>query len=180
MQADSAIQALNSSPVGNSQLVVKFADADVQPRVESGRQPSEWWCALSRRRRLVPSLLPLLPPLLLHPVSSRGQSLAASSCACLRAAYPPRRRSCRRCFSPLARHPLEHPSPPTLVALLQLLPQSTAHILAAGSGGDVCALRHRAGDPCVSWRLGRCQPLPVINLAACRPPSSLLHPPLPL
>ncbi|KAL4430958.1 hypothetical protein ABPG75_006214 [Micractinium tetrahymenae] len=41
-QAAAAIHALNGSTVGGSQLVVKFADADVQPRVESGRQPSEW------------------------------------------------------------------------------------------------------------------------------------------
>ena len=43
-QAASAIQALNGASIsGGTQLVVKFADADVQPRVESGRQPSEWW-----------------------------------------------------------------------------------------------------------------------------------------
>jgi RNA recognition motif-containing protein len=41
-QAAAAIQALNGAPVPGGQLVVKFADADVQPRVESGRQPSEW------------------------------------------------------------------------------------------------------------------------------------------
>ena len=34
---------LNGATVNDVQLVVKFADADVQPRVESGRQPSEWW-----------------------------------------------------------------------------------------------------------------------------------------
>ena len=42
-QAAGAIQALNGTNINGSQLVVKFADADVQPRVESGRQPSEWW-----------------------------------------------------------------------------------------------------------------------------------------
>lgn len=44
MQATAAIQALNGATISGCQLVVKFADADVQPRVESGRQPSEWWC----------------------------------------------------------------------------------------------------------------------------------------
>lgn len=41
-QAGEAIQALNGATISGCQLVVKFADADVQPRVESGRQPSEW------------------------------------------------------------------------------------------------------------------------------------------
>ena len=43
VQAAAAIQALNGATLNGSQLVVKLADADVQPRVESGRQPSEWW-----------------------------------------------------------------------------------------------------------------------------------------
>lgn len=43
LQAATAIQALNGASFHGNQLVVKFADADVQPRVESGRQPSEWW-----------------------------------------------------------------------------------------------------------------------------------------
>lgn len=104
MQSAAAIQALNGTTVGGSQLVVKFADSDVQPRVESGRQPSEWWCAC-RRRCSVPAFLCRLPaaaqpgcPLTAHLCTWRScgaqrrmatqATAAARDCCCARPLTP--------------------------------------------------------------------------------------------
>lgn len=133
-QAAAAIQTLNGAPVPGGQLVVKFADADVQPRVESGRQPSEWWCACCCRPTYCTSASAAAPGLQ-HACPAPPELPAAAAAAAIH-------------------HESKHCLPALTSSCAQLLPQPARHVHAAGCGRDVPAIRHGARDPPVSAARG--------------------------